>query len=132
MKSFAFACIFLLFLFAPSFTLETLISSGSANTVISSGNLTLSNYPYNVPFPVSSAKWVWNQNWSNSPNGETITFFNKFRILCACKIFTLYITADNNFKAYINGNFLLAGSNWPTVYSAVIPSDFLNIGDNTL
>jgi len=53
-------------------------------------------------------------------------------VTCACKTYTLYITADNSFKAYVNGNFVLSGSDWRTVYSIQIPSYYLNVGDNTL
>ena len=51
---------------------------------------------------------------------------------CACKAYTLYITADNGFKAYVNGNFVLSGNTWQQVYSVDIPSSYLNLGDNTL
>ncbi len=45
---------------------ETFVSSGQ-DTVISLGVLTVSTYPYSTTFPVSTAKWIWNQNWNNSP-----------------------------------------------------------------
>jgi hypothetical protein len=53
-------------------------------------------------------------------------------VACACKTFTFYATADNSFTAYLNDNLILSGSNWPTVYSAVVPSYFFNIGTNVL
>ena len=47
---------------------ETFVSSGQG-TVVSSGTLTVSTYPYSTVFPVSTAQWIWNQNWKNSPAG---------------------------------------------------------------
>jgi hypothetical protein len=132
MKNIVFICIILLFI-APSLAgAENFVVSGISDTVISSGNFTISSYPYTTVFPVASAKWVWNHNWKNSPSGETITFFNRFNVACACKTFKLYVTADNSFKAYLNGEFILLGTSLLTVYSAVIPSYIFNIGENTL
>jgi hypothetical protein len=133
MKNLLLICISVLLFIAPSLAVaENFVVSGVSSTVISLGNFTISAYPYGVAFPVAGAKWVWNQNWNGSPTSETITFFNRFNVACACKTFTLYITADNGFRAYLNGNFILSGNNWPTVYSAVVPSYFFNIGANTL
>ena len=105
---------------------QTIVASGTNPTAISSGTLTISTYPYNLKFPISEARWVWNQNWNNSPNGETLTFLTQFKISCTCRTYVLYATADNSFKAYINGVLVLSGNNWPTVYSVDIPWNLLN------
>jgi hypothetical protein len=131
MKTLALLCIFVLF-FTPSFAApETYVLSGTTPTIISWGTLTVNTYAYGVVFPVAGAKWMWNQNWSNSPVGETIAFFNKFNLPCACKELTLYISADDSFSAYINGNLLKSGGTWNVLYTVPIPASFLNVGQNT-
>lgn len=132
MKNIVFLCVFVLFFATLGFAAENFVLSGASNTVISSGTFTISTFPYETSFPVTGAKWVWNQNWLSSPANEVVVFFNRFNLPCACKTLTLYVTADNNFKAYINGNLVLSGTDWHTVYSTVIPSQFLNLGENTL
>jgi len=37
----------------------------------------------------------------------------------------LYATADNEFKAYLNGVLVLSGNNWGNVYSYTIPAHSL-------
>jgi hypothetical protein len=132
MKTLALLCIVVCLSTPGLAAAEAFVLSGSP-TVISLGTYTTSGYPYPYPnnFPVQGAKWVWNQNWNNSAVGETITFFNSFNLPCACKTLTLYITADDSFSAYINGNFLQSGVGWTTSYTVPIPSKFLNIGQNT-
>jgi hypothetical protein len=77
MKNVVLVCFSILFCLASGFVvLENFVTSGISNTAISSGNLTISMYPYDITFPVVDAKWVWNQNWNNSPAGEILTFSN--------------------------------------------------------
>lgn len=63
MKSLLF-CV-LLFVLGCSTTVY--VASGT-NTIISNGTLTISKKSYNsfTPTAPSNAKWIWNQNWSNS------------------------------------------------------------------
>lgn len=110
---------------------EVILASGS-DAVVSSGTLTISTYPYGVNFPVSDARWIWNENWRSSPANEVLTFFSPFRVICFCKTLTLHITADNLFNVYINGKLLTTGDNWQRVYSVEIPSSYLYEGGNTL
>lgn len=131
-SNFGFVLAFVL-LIAQSTSAQTLVTSG-LNAVISSGTVTISTNPRLNPvsFPVSNAKWIWNENWSNAPVNETLTFFSSFRVNCFCKKFTLFATADDKFSAFINGKFLINGSNWSKIYSIEIPSNYLYQGGNTL
>jgi hypothetical protein len=44
--------------------------ASSVGTVVSNGTLAFNTYPYGTNyFANSPAKWVWNQNWQNTPSG---------------------------------------------------------------
>ena len=79
---------------------------------------------------LGQADWIWYP-------GETRRNHSK---IIAVKDFTLnslpseavwYLTADDGFKAKINGRVVLAGSRWTKIYSRNVTS-FLRLGKNTL
>jgi hypothetical protein len=69
MKTLALLCIFVLFFTPGLAAAENFVVSGVSPTSLNTGTVTVSTYPYNIAFPVSSAKWVWKQNFNTSPIG---------------------------------------------------------------
>ena len=75
-------------------------------------------YPYGVSISQApSAIWIWAHDWNNPSTPSPITVSENFYASCGSSM-TVYATADNNFTITINGNQVLTGSNWQTVYSA--------------
>jgi hypothetical protein len=69
-----------------------------------------------VPFPSgSTAHWIWSYDSRSGNDFQTVYFRRKFTATKAS--YTLYVTADNSFTAYVNGAQVGAGSNYPTAYS---------------
>ena len=83
MKNFSIVLIALLLAIVSSAPFNVIVS-GTDTTSIDEGTLTISTYPYPVNFPVAEAKWIWNQDALNSPNGQKLTFLHKFRTRCDC------------------------------------------------
>ncbi|MEP7125925.1 MAG: putative metal-binding motif-containing protein, partial [Byssovorax sp.] len=63
----------------------------------------------------SAAHWIWSYDSRSSGDLQTVYFRSKFTATKTS--YTLYVTADNSFTAYLNGVTIGTGSNWPTVYS---------------
>ncbi|MFO0756798.1 MAG: DNRLRE domain-containing protein [Byssovorax sp.] len=63
----------------------------------------------------STAHWIWSYDSRGSGDNQTVYFRKKFT--ATKNSYTLYVTADNSFTAYLNGSVVGSGNNWPTVYS---------------
>lgn len=70
----------------------------------------------NIAMPSgSAAHWIWSYD-SRSSSDTTTAYFRK-TFVAARSSYTLYITADNSFTAYINGSAVGSGAGWGNVYT---------------
>lgn len=65
------------------------------------------------------AFWIWNNEAMLSPPGRTLTFEVLLYSSCSSPA-QLNITADDSFKAYLDGKLILQGNNWRLIYTITI------------
>lgn len=106
------------------------VSGGTAWTAV--------NYPdgtWTTPLSISPNTTPSNVMWVNTATQTWAACFRKTFNLTAANItgfHTLRIKADNFAEVWINGNQLVAQTNWPTTYTFCIPSNWLNVGNNVI
>lgn len=74
----------------------------------------------------SGTFWLWTS--PDLATTRTLTFEHTFYATCTGAS-TLQVTADQNFKAYLDGRLILSGNDWKSIYSADIK---LNCGSHNL
>jgi PKD repeat protein len=121
------------------------------NTQITQGNVPGASYPYNAVlcwvhpnwwpgltgynfgYPNNAAQWIWESYYTVDPvGGDTVHFERSFDIPGTPIGATIYITCDNSYEVYINGNLLGSDDAWQDVETWPVPDNFLNSGTNTL
>ena len=114
--------IFYLLVIYSTAKVETLTRSNLNTNLITSGNsITLAGH-HNVYHPNMvgpGAFWIWSSEGLHSPPGKTLSFETLFFANCGSPI-ELNITADNSFKAYLDGMLVAKGNDWRTIYSVTM------------
>lgn len=71
------------------------------------------------PWPAGSyARWIWYYNSLSS--GDTTTTYFRREFVAPGGSFTVYITADNSYVAYLDGVQIASGNNWQVAQAVTI------------
>jgi hypothetical protein len=76
-------------------------------------------------FPSSSAKWIWSSYTIGVPSTVDTTVYFRKKFTPNVDSAVLYITADDEFTAYLNGVQITTGNNWHEVKTVTLN---LNVG----
>jgi PKD repeat protein len=112
------------------------VISSDTNTLVTQGNVPGATYPYNAVlgwvhpnwwpgltgynfgYPNNAAQWIWESYRPIHPvEGDIIYFERSFDIPGTPTGATIYMTCDNGYEVYINGNYLgraQLGDGWET------------------
>ena len=96
-----------------------LARSNLQTTLVTEGYAVGLSYFHNIYHPNivgHGAFWIWNNEGYASPLGRTLTFETLFYTDCPAPI-ELNITADHNFKAFLDGQLVAEGKDWKLVSS---------------
>jgi PKD repeat protein len=139
------------------------------NTLVTQGNVPGATYPYNAVlgwvhpnwwsgltdydfgYPNNAAQWIWESYRPVHPvDGDIVYFERSFDIPGTPTGATIYMTCDNGYEVYINGNYLgraqlgdgwetsdltdpyVNSSGWQSVETWTVTADMLNSGTNVL
>ena len=121
---------------------ETITQSGSYRVCLGSNgwtaipiNLVYDNGNYGIGpwgtrvngWPDSTAGWIWNKKSTSRVPPGSVTFYKLFNIPKGT--FTIYMTTDNSFKLFIDGNGIMNGNIWTHTYKT---SYSLSAGTHTI
>lgn len=90
---------------------------------------------------ISSLKHTWTAQWITHPKASTLDYgvFNfrkNFKLSSIPESFIVYISADNRYRLYVNGNYVNAGPSRGDIdhwrYEKLDLAKMLHIGDNTI
>ena len=114
-------CVIIGLLLAETLSQTVLLSSSpSTAIIISPSGYTLVPETYhntnNPNYLGNGAQWVWLNGSSSWPLGFSASFQSTFYVDCPQISATLRITADDEFKAILNGNTVGTGTSWQKVY----------------
>lgn len=90
---------------------------------------------------ISGLKYTWKAKWITHPTESTLDsrvflFRKTFSLKAKPKKFIIYISADNRYRLYVNGTYIVSGPSQGDInnyrYETVDIADNLTSGDNTL